>query len=77
MNKQTRLIAEPVRALMDLVCHRKIEWQGTEWLQESMRVDDEHLRKITGADISTLKRVYKHKRVTLFLESLARESGND
>ena len=77
MNRQTMLIAEPIRALMDLVCHRKIEWQGMEWLQESMRIDDEHLRKITGADISTLKRVYKNKRVTSFLETLAIELGND
>jgi hypothetical protein len=42
-----------------------------------MRIDHEHLGKITGADINTLKLVYKHKRVTAFLESLARESGND
>jgi predicted transcriptional regulator of viral defense system len=77
INKQTMLIAEPVRALMDLVCLRKTEWQGVEWLQESMRIDHEHLGKITGADINTLKLVYKHKRVTAFLESLARESGND
>ena len=77
INKQTMLIAEPVRALMDLVCLRKTEWQGIEWLQESMRIDHEHLGQITGADINTLKLVYKHKRVTAFLESLARESGND
>ena len=76
INKQTMLIAEPVRALMDLVCLRKTEWQGIEWLQESMRIDYEHLRQVTGADINTLKLVYKHKRVTAFLDSLARESGN-
>jgi len=70
INKQTMLIAEPVRALMDLVCLRKTEWQGIEWLQESMRIDHEHLGKITGTDINTLKLVYKHKRVTAFLESL-------
>jgi predicted transcriptional regulator of viral defense system len=77
INKQTMLIAEPIRALMDLVCLRKAEWKGMEWLQESMRIDYEHLRQITGTDIRTLKLVYKHKRVTAFLESLARESGND
>ncbi len=77
INKQTMLIAEPVRALMDLVCLRKTAWKGMEWLQENMRIDYEHLRQITGTDIRTLKLVYKHKRIKLFLESLARESGND
>ena len=77
INKQTMLVARPIRALMDLVCLRKAEWQGMKWLQESLRIDDEHLRKITSADIRTLKLVYKHKRVKDFLESLARELGND
>jgi len=77
INKQTMLVARPIRALMDLVCLRKAEWQGMKWLQESLRIDDEHLRQITSADIRTLKLVYKHKRVKDFLESLARELGND
>ena len=77
INKQTMLVAKPVRALMDLVCLRKAEWNGMEWLQESLRIDYEYLRQVTSADIRTLQLVYKHKRVTLFLESLAMESGND
>jgi len=77
INKQTMLVAKPVRALMDLVCLRKAEWNGMEWLQDSLRIDYEYLRQVTSTDIRTLQLVYKHKRVTLFLESLARESGND
>ena len=77
INKQTMLVARPVRALMDLVCLGKIEWKGMEWLQESLRIDYEYLRQVTRADIRTLLRVYKNKRVTVFLESLARESGTD
>jgi hypothetical protein len=77
INKQTMLVARPVRALMDLVCLGKIEWKGMEWLQDSLRIDYEYLRQVTRADIRTLLRVYKNKRVTVFLESLARESGND
>ena len=77
INEQTLLIAEPIRALMDLVCLRKSAWKGMKWLQESLRIDYEHLRQITRADIRTLQLVYKHKRVNDFLESLARESGND
>ena len=77
INEQTMLVASPIRALMDLVCLRKSEWQGMKWLQESLRIDEEHLRQITRADIRTLELVYKHKRVKDFLEYLARELGND
>jgi len=77
INEQTMLVARPVRALMDLVCLRKVEWKGMAWLQDSLRIDYEILRHITSADIRTLKLVYKHKRVNHFLESLARALGND
>jgi hypothetical protein len=74
---QTMLVAKPVRALMDLVCLRKKEWQGLDWLTEGLRIDTEYLRTITNADIRILKLVYKHKRTETFLENLSRESGND
>jgi predicted transcriptional regulator of viral defense system len=77
IQQQTLLVATPIRAFMDLVCLRKAEWQGMEWLHESLRIDYENLRQVTAADISTLLLVYKQKRVTLFLESLARELGDD
>ncbi len=74
---QTMLVARPVRALMDLVCLKKAEWQGMDWLQESLRIDYEYLRQVTGAEIRTLKLAYKHKRVIRFLDALARDLGND
>jgi predicted transcriptional regulator of viral defense system len=77
ITEQTMLVAEPFRALMDLVCLRKVEWQGLEWLTEGMRIDYEYLQNITSADIRTLALVYKQKRVNSFLKSLARELGND
>ena len=75
--EQPMLVAEPIRALMDLVCLRKIEWQGLSLLTEGLRIDDEHLRNITSADIRTLELVYKQKRVKSFLKLLAKELGND
>jgi hypothetical protein len=75
--QQTMLVAEPFRALMDLVCLRKIEWQGMGWLLEGLRIDEEFLNSITHGDIDTLMLVYKQKRVKLFLESLARTLGHD
>ncbi len=77
ITEQTMLVAEPFRALMDLVCLRKVEWQGMEWLTEGLRIDNETLRTITSADIRTLALVYKQKRVKAFLTSLARELGHD
>jgi len=75
--EQTMLVAEPIRALMDLVCLRKAEWQGMGWLTESLRIDVEYLRSVTSADIRTLDLVYKQTRVKNFLKALARELGND
>ena len=77
ITQQTMLVAEPVRALMDLVCLRKTQWQGLAWLIEGLRIDEEHLKSIVQSDIDTLMLVYKQKRVKLFLSSLARALGHD
>ncbi|MEO5558099.1 MAG: hypothetical protein ABIO49_00315 [Dokdonella sp.] len=77
LDGQTALMAHPARALMDLVCLRKQMWQGLAWLVDSLRIDEEQLRGITGADIRTLRLVYRHQRVQSFLSGLARELGND
>lgn len=81
MQQQTMLVAKPFRALMDLVCLRKVEWQGMNWLTDGMRIDYDSLRTITNADIKTLDAVYTQKRVRSFLKSLAKainkEVGND
>ena len=77
LEEQTMLIAKPVRALIDLVCLRKKEWQGMDWLIEGMRIDYELLRTIKRTDIISLKLVYKQKRVNNFLDGLSREIVND
>jgi hypothetical protein len=77
VNEQTMLIAKPFRALMDLICYRKKEWQGIDWLVEGMRIDYEYLRTINSSEVRTLKLVYKQKRVKLFLDHLSKELGND
>jgi len=71
------LVADPLRALMDLVCLRKTQWQGLGWLIEGLRIDEEHLKLIRHSDISKLMLVYKQKRVNSFLKSLAKELGHD
>lgn len=69
---QTMLVADPLRALMDLVCLRKIPWQGMKWFWHGLRVDPELLANIDIDDIRALKMVYKHKRMESFLTLLCR-----
>ena len=77
VDQQAALVAQPARALLDLVCERKVEWQGMKWIIEGLRIETESLRKITSADVRTLALTYKQKRVKDFLNSLAKELGHD
>jgi predicted transcriptional regulator of viral defense system len=70
---QVVLVAEPCRALMDLICLRKIAWKGMDWLLEGFRIDSDVLSTLTSEDIDTLELVYKHKRMKSFLSSFRRE----
>jgi hypothetical protein len=74
---QTAWVARPLRALMDLVTLRKIQWQGLTWLTEGMRIDEHMLRKITHTQVRKLSKVYKQKRPNAFLAALAGELGLD
>jgi hypothetical protein len=74
---QVVLMAEPCRALMDLVCLRKIAWKGMDWLLDGFRIDFDVLGTLTPKDIDTLELVYKHKRMKSFLASFRRELNID
>ena len=74
---QTMLVAEPLRALMDLICLRKTEWQGLGWLVDGLRIDSSALGSITRKDMQTLQQVYKHKRMQSFLSSFSQELNID
>jgi predicted transcriptional regulator of viral defense system len=74
---QIMLVAKPCRALMDLICLRKVSWKGMGWLAEGLRIDSDLLSSITRRDINTLDLVYKHKRVKSFLSSLSLELDID
>lgn len=69
-DKQSFLLATPVRAFMDLVCFRKIEWQGMDWIERGMRIDREVWNDVTGEQLRSLKNVYKHQRTQRFLNKL-------
>ena len=70
---QIALVAQPLRALVDLIALRKLDWQGLAWLTDGMRIDEQMLRKITRTQLQTLSGVYKQKRPNNFLGALARE----
>ena len=76
-NEQTMLIAGPLRALMDLVCLRKVSWTGLGWLTQGLRIGLDHLSAVSPEDISVLKFVYKHQRVQHFLDDMYRELNLD
>ena len=70
---QIALVAMPLRALIDLVTLRKLQWQGLDGLVEGMRIEEQTLKDLRRTDIEALVGVYKQKRPNTFLMSLARE----
>ena len=74
---QVILMAKPCRALMDIICLRKVTWKGMEWLLEGLRIEPDLLNSITRREMNTLQLVYKHKRVKSFLSSFRRELAID
>lgn len=68
--KLTTFVAQPLRALIDLVALRKEHWSGLDWLITGMRIDEIRLLSLKRKDFSTLGLVYKHKAVKDFLHSL-------
>ncbi|MDZ4729239.1 MAG: hypothetical protein SH820_04780 [Xanthomonadales bacterium] len=68
--QQTFFLADPLRAFMDLVCLKKIEWQGMRWIEQGMRIDPEVWNSITDDQMTALNSVYKNKRVRQFLSEL-------
>ncbi|MEA3360348.1 MAG: hypothetical protein U9R17_13215 [Thermodesulfobacteriota bacterium] len=76
-NGHTMLIAQPCRALMDLICLRKLSWEGMDWVLKGLRIDMELLASITSKDIAILKLIYKHKRMKSYLSYFSRELGLD
>lgn len=77
LSGQAAFVAHPIRALMDLVYLRKQEWQGMAWLTDGLRIDPEHIRTITRAQIQTLGDTYRNKRMHSFLSGLSMALGND
>ena len=72
---QVALIAEPMRALIDLVYLRKLPWQGLGYLLDGLRIDEQMIRALPSSDFTKLLDVYKGKREKMFIEELLRALG--
>lgn len=66
----TALVAQPLRALMDLVVLRKERWSGLDWLTSGMRIDESALASLRHKDFSALQPVYKHRAANEYLNAL-------
>ncbi|MCW8825395.1 MAG: hypothetical protein OQK78_03120, partial [Gammaproteobacteria bacterium] len=72
---QVALIAEPMRALLDMVYLRKLPWQGMDYLLGGLRIEEQAIRSVPSLSITTLLDVYKGKREQEFIEELLRSLG--
>jgi hypothetical protein len=70
---QAALVAQPLRALLDMVCFRKLEVIDMKTLIASMRIDDELFDSVDPATWELLQQVYLHKRMRECIQSLQRE----
>lgn len=72
LQHQVALIADPLRALLDLMYLRKLPWQGLDYLLDGLRIDEQAIRSLSSSDITRLLDVYKGKRERVFIEALLR-----
>ena len=70
LGKLAAFVAQPLRALMDLVALRKERWSGLDWLITGMHIDEDRLLSLKRKDFSALRPVYKHKAANHFLQLL-------
>lgn len=73
LQHQVALIADPLRALLDLVYLRKLPWQGLDYLLDGLRIDEQAIRSLPSSAITQLLAIYKGKREKDFIEGLLRE----
>jgi len=70
---QTALVAQPLRALLDIVCLRKLEVGSITTLMQSMRIDAAFLTQIEPATWQAVQAVYAHKRMPTAIQALQPE----
>jgi hypothetical protein len=74
-NSMPFLMANPLRALMDYIYIKKIEWVGLDFLLDGMRIEREDLEALTVEDFNEISLIYTSKRVSFFLKNLRKSLG--
>jgi len=70
LQHQIALVAEPMRALLDLVYCRKLSWQGLDFLLKGLRIDESLIRAVPLLSVTVLLDIYKGKREQMFINEL-------
>jgi predicted transcriptional regulator of viral defense system len=64
------LIAQPLRALLDVFCLRKLNYPNLSGLIEGMRIDAEELETINEEALDRMRPVYQHMRMDTFISAM-------
>ena len=67
---QVAFVADPIRALLDLVYMRKETWKGLDFILSGLRIDEEAIQSVSPARLELLLEVYKGKRERNFVKEL-------
>jgi len=73
LQHQIALVAEPMRALLDLVYLHKLPWQGLSFLLDGLRIEEQVIRSLPSSKITCLLNVYKGQREQKFINKLLKE----
>ena len=69
----TCLVATPLKALVDMVAARGLDWTDSRPLVSSLRIEPEDMDKLSSEDFNMLEGVYYSKRARVFLAGLRKE----
>jgi predicted transcriptional regulator of viral defense system len=68
-------VAEPLKAIADLLYLNGYDWDSSEPVLESLRVEWDNLRELKGADFEGIEGCYRSGRVKNFLSGLRKDLG--
>ncbi len=69
----TFMLASPLKALVDYSYVHHTKWQSLKLLQDSLRIEDDELQKLTSKDFDELDDAYPQRRVREFMDGLRKE----
>jgi hypothetical protein len=73
LDGQAALVAQPLRALLDLLCLNKQEWPGLAGLAEGMRLAPEALAALRTDALEPFRSVYQHARMRTLIDRMQQE----